>query len=414
MSKSFYGPMAILAFCLVSVLVAVRSPISLQAEETISTSYFPIVQRSFAPLLETYVQGIAPPATPTDIIDPGDGRFFIATRDGRIQIISSEGELQPDLLLDIRERVYDDGNEAGLVGLAAHPQFASNGFLYVHYNERIVDQQAQSETLYSVIARYSVGANGYADASSEKRLLQIELPTPRHHGGAMKFGPHDGFLYVALGDGGTALDRVGNAQSLSSLLGKILRIDVDNGDPYAIPDSNPFAADRDSRGEIWVLGLRNPWRISFDSLNGDLYIGDVGEEAWEEIDFLPADSSGGENFGWPCMEGPVVLDQNVCDPTATYVAPIFSYEHFRHCGSVIGGYVYRGSSIPEMAGHYVLADLCRGTMWGLYRNDQGEWLSNGYDDYGKNFTTFGERVDGELFLGALYNANIYHIVGYNS
>lgn len=260
-----------------------------------------------------------------------------------------------------------------------------------------------------MIARYIVGQTGQADLTTEQRILHLLLPSPRHHGGALQFGPLDGYLYISIGDGHAGGD---NAQSTNTLLGKILRIDVNNGSPYSKPPDNPFVSDNDSLDEIWALGLRNPWRISFDRVTGDMYIGDVGEFTWEEIDFIPSSSSGGENFGWPCMEGPVVYRQDTCDDSVNYTGPIFTYIHEAgaHC-AVTSGYVYRDSQIPELSGQFLLADLCATNLWSLTPDGEQGWIAQDWGPYGSQFTTFGERSDGELFLGAAANSNIYQIVG---
>lgn len=388
----------------IGVIIAAQVPTSLRAETPSEVQLFlPAVIGPFAPQLKPFVTDLAPPNIITDIVDPGDGRLFIATREGRIRISSPDGTVQPDLLLDIRDRVYDDGNEMGLVGLATHPDFTSNGFIYVHYTEMV------EGVYYSVLARYLVGSNSQADPDTEQRILNFELPTARHHGGALQFGPLDGYLYIAVGDGGTGGDFAGNGQSTKTLLGKILRIDVNNGSPYAIPPDNPFTADEDSLDEIWALGLRNPWRISFDRETGDMYIGDVGEITWEEINFIPAGSSGGENFGWPCMEGPAIFRPDACDENATYSAPIFFYPHGPNgCGAVTAGFVYHGTRVPELKGHFLLGDLCVGKLWSLELDGEQGWIARDWGITNKNITTFGEGHDGELFIGA---KNVYQIIG---
>lgn len=277
--------------------------------------------------------------------------------------------------------------------MAVHPDFAANGHIYAFYVE------STGADYYAVIARYTVVSNGQADVATELRILRFALPTLRHHGGALQFGPNDGYLYVAVGDGGVDFDRVGNAQSTQTLLGKILRIDVNSETPYAIPTDNPFTDDPDSRGEIWALGLRNPWRFSFDRKTGDMYIGDVGENKWEEINFIPSDSQGGENFGWSCREGPEELYTKICDYGKNYIDPIYTYPQ-DHCAAIVGGYVYRGSQLPEIAGHYLFVDLCDGIVWSLIRTGDQAWEPYNWGNLRQQYTTFGQRSDGELVLGA--------------
>lgn len=373
---------------------AVQLPVLLRADTIEELQvYLPIVGLSFAPQLTKLVTDLVAPAVVTDIVDPGDGRLFIATRDGRVQVSAEDGTLQPALLMDIRDKVLDDGIESGLVGLAVHPDFAANGHLYAFYVE------STGADYYAVVARYTVGSDGQADVATELRILRFALPSLRHHGGALQFGPNDGYLYVAVGDGGVDFDRVGNAQSTRTLLGKILRIDVNSETPYAIPTDNPFTDDPDSRGEIWALGLRNPWRFSFDSKTGDMYIGDVGENKWEEINFIPSGNQGGQNFGWSCREGPEELNTKICDYSRNYIDPIYTYPQHQ-CAAIVGGYVYRGSQLPEIAGHYLFTDLCDGIVWSLIRTGDQSWEPYNWGNLGQQYTTFGQRSDGELVLGA--------------
>ena len=309
----------------------------------------------------------------------GTGRLFILEQAGVIRIVQ-DSELLAEPFMDIRERVGTEGNEQGLLGLAFHPRYEENGFFYVNYTDLNGD---------TVIARFSVSSDpNRADPESEMRLLQISQPYANHNGGVLAFGP-DGYLYIGTGDGGSGGDPLGNGQSLDTLLGKILRIDVDGGDPYSIPEDN-------LKAEIWAYGLRNPWRFSFDRLTGDLYIGDVGQNAWEEIDFLPAGSPSGANFGWNYREGthpfagspPEGLE--LIDPVA---------EYDRSAGiSVSGGVVYRGAALPEMDGVYLYGDYGTGRVWGLLRNPDGSWQNQLLFESGANITSFGQDESGEVYL----------------
>lgn len=312
----------------------------------------------------------------------GSGRLFVIEKYGAIRIFK-DGALLPQPFINIDDRVNDTSNEMGLLGLAFHPDFERNGFFYVNYtgsggHTRISRFQANGDT---------------ADPNSEKVLLIVDQPFPNHNGGAVVFGP-DGYLYLGLGDGGAAGDPFKNGQNTRSLLGKILRIDVNNGDPYAIPADNPFG------NEVWAYGLRNPWRISFDRATGDLWIGDVGQNALEEIDFLPASSPGGVNFGWSIMEGSRGYDG---DPDPSLTLPVAEYSHEFGC-SVTGGYVYRGS-MPEWNGIYFYGDYCSGIIWGLIRLN-GQWQSQVLFEAGVTITSFGEDEAGEVYL-ASDNGSLY-------
>jgi glucose/arabinose dehydrogenase len=323
----------------------------------------------------------------------GSGRLFIAEQAGRIRIIQ-DGKLLDKPFLDISDRVGANSSERGLLGLAFHPNYKQNGYFYVNYT----DQNGNT-----VIARFQVtSAANVADPASEKKLLGVQQPFANHNGGSVVFGP-DGYLYLGLGDGGSQGDPYGNGQSTNTLLGKILRLDVDHGEPYAIPTGNPFAAGG-GNPEIWAYGLRNPWRFSFDAAGGDLYIGDVGQSLWEEIDYLPAGSPGGPNFGWNAMEGTHPYKGR---DSASFIAPVIDYSHAGGNCAVTGGYVYRGAALPEWNGVYVYGDYCTGIVWGLLKGTSG-WQSAHLFDTGMSISTFGTDEQGELYL-AWYGGGIYRL-----
>ncbi len=309
----------------------------------------------------------------------GTGRLFIIEKPGRIRILQN-GMLLERSFLDIDDRVRSFGIEQGLLGLAFHPHYSENGSFFLNYIDR---------SGATVISRFEVSTDrDLADAAGEEVLLRIRQPFENHNGGGLAFGP-DGFLYAGLGDGGGAGDPFGNAQNLDTLLGKILRLDVNGAKPYVLPSDNPFG------NEIWAYGFRNPWRISFDSLTGDLYIGDVGQEDWEEIDFVPAGSPNGLNFGWDHYEG----DHPFSDggSQAEFVYPVAEYSHDLGC-SVIGGYVYRGSML-EWNGIYLYGDYCSGTIWGLIRSGSG-WQNQPLFDAGMTITSFGLDESGEIYFAS--------------
>jgi glucose/arabinose dehydrogenase len=313
---------------------------------------------------------------PVDLKADGSGRLFIIEKLGRIRILQN-GQLSPDAFLDITDRVDSDGNEQGLLGLAFHPDFAQNGYFYVNYT-------GLGGTTY--ISRFHANGNT-ADPNSEFNLLTVKQPYPNHNGGSLVFGP-DGFLYAGLGDGGSQGDPNGNAQNLKVLLGKILRIDVNSKQPYAIPVDNPFGT------EVMFYGLRNPWRISFDKQTGDLYIGDVGQGDWEEIDFVPAGSKGGLNFGWNIYEGNHDYKNN--GAPGNYTFPVAEYNHADGGCSLIGGYVYRGS-MTELNGIYFYGDYCSGKVWGLIRSGD-QWQSKLLFETKTQINSFGQDENGELYM----------------
>ena len=314
----------------------------------------------------------------------GSGRLFLVEKPGRIRILKNGG-LLPEPFLDIRGLIKSSGNEQGLLGLAFDPQYGSNGRFFIDY----IDLDGNT-----VVARYLVSPDGpdKADPASGTALLHIAQPYPNHNGGDLAFGP-DGYLYIGMGDGGSAGDPQGNGQRLDVLLGKILRIDV-REDAYAIPADNPFTATGDARSEIWAYGLRNPWRFSFDRMTGDLYIGDVGQDTYEEIDFQPAGAGGGQNYGWNIMEG---FHPYQGSPSADLTPPAAEYEHSSGNCSVTGGYVYRGSRIPALVGTYVFGDYCTGQTWVLRRFPDG-WRTAEWFGMRIPISSFGEDQDGELYV----------------
>jgi glucose/arabinose dehydrogenase len=352
--------------------------------------------------LEPLVDGLAAPIGITH--DPGSDRLYVNQQEGSIVAVDPGGATRP--FLDITDRVVD-GGERGLLGLAFHPDFARNGRFFVNYTR----SGAGDEEGDTVISEFRVAPNtepAVGDPASERQLLLIDQPAPNHNGGQLAFG-RDGYLYLGLGDGGGAGDPWDNAQNPEALLGKLLRIDVDGeraGRPYAIPADNPFASGGGAP-EVWLLGLRNPWRFSFDRATGDLWIGDVGQSAWEEVDRLPASGQAGLNLGWNVMEGAHCFRDASCDGGA-FVPPVAEYSAaFGH--SVIGGYVYRGSSEPTFAGSYFYADAYSGRVWALEAAAEapvpGELLVA--DAF---LASFGEDRAGELYVADARGGIVYRMV----
>lgn len=317
---------------------------------------------------------------------PGDPRLFVVEQPGRIRVVE-DGVLLPAPFLDITDRV-SSGGERGLLSVAFHPSYAANGFFYVDYTDRSGDTRVE---------RYRVGADrNRADPASAKTLLHVPQPFPNHNGGLVVFGP-DGKLYVGMGDGGSAGDPQGRGQDRGTLLGKVLRIDVDGGDPYAVPPDNPFVGEAGARGEVWATGVRNPWRFAFDREAGLLYLADVGQSAAEEVNVVPAGAAG-LNYGWSVMEGSRCFRPAEGCGRAGLVLPVLEYSHAEGC-SVTGGHVYRGQRIPALRGHYFYADYCRGWVRSFRHEggqavDRREWELGGVG----SVLSFGEDAAGELYL----------------
>jgi glucose/arabinose dehydrogenase len=335
------------------------------------TASFDPAQFTFA--LETLYTGLNQPTFATSAGD-GSGRLFVTERAGRIKVFAAPNT-EANLFLDIEDRVDDSGPEQGLLGLAFAPDYAASGHFYVNYTDN------QGDT---VVARYTVSTDpNVADKESEQQLLWVDQPAPNHNGGMTTFGP-DGGLWVGLGDGGGADDSFGSGQNPNTLLGKIVRLDV----------SGPDAA-----ATIWGTGLRNPWRFSFDRQTGDLWIADVGQSLFEEINYVAAAQvrAGGLNFGWPIMEGAHCRDNTPCDPGA-YTAPRYEYGHEGNGCSITGGYVYRGAAYPALQGVYLYGDFCSGNIWALWQSPDGTLRNERILPNAAAASSFAEDEAGELYL----------------
>ncbi len=360
---------------------------------------------------------------PTELTHAGDARLFVTQKPGQIVIIENES-LLPTAFLNISSRVTAGGGnaETGLLGLTFHPDYATNGYFYVNYTTGSSTTADPLRTRVSRFSRSSANPNA-ADPNSELILLEFNQPFTNHNGGQLHFGP-DGYLYIATGDGGSGGDPQANAQNNSVLLGKLLRIDVDgttgagpdcgasSGNNYRIPADNPLAdGSGGSCDEIWATGLRNPWRFSFDRLTDDLWIADVGQNRFEEIDFARADSNGGENYGWRCYEGTTAYNSSNCQAASSYVAPIHTYNRNAGDCSITGGYVYRGNSYPNLNGHYFFSDFCNKSIRSISGAPESTTIHNwSAPGGGSNPITFGEDVNGELYIS--YNTGeIYRITG---
>ncbi len=337
--------------------------------------------------LRPWVSGLS---SPVDLQFPedGTGRMFVVQQPGTIRI-AANGALLTSSFLDLTSKV-DFGGEKGLLGLAFHPQFSQNHLFYVHY-DRVSNGQMQS-----VIAEYQVSPSdpNLADPSSERILLTVDQPYPNHKGGQIAFGP-DRFLYIGLGDGGSENDPQHNGQNLQTLLGKMLRIDVDHKSgtlQYAIPPSNPFAAGG-GLPEIWAYGLRNPWRFSFERGGARLFCGDVGQNSYEEIDILQS----GKNYGWSVMEGMHCFNPATGCNLAGLTLPIAEYPHSEG-EAVMGGYVYKGTAIPSLAGAYIFGDYGSGTIWELIEAPSGTWTRTKLLSTGRHLSSFGQDPAGEVYV----------------
>jgi uncharacterized repeat protein (TIGR01451 family) len=389
-SRRFYVALFLLGTSLLGALLTTGASSSVEAAAELPSI-----------VLSSPIGGFAQPVAITHAGD-GSGRLFVVEQPGRIRIIKN-GTLLATSFLDIGTRITTIG-ERGLLGLAFPPGFATKQYFYVFYTNLNGD---------IVIARYRVSAGNadVADAGSEQIVLTVPHPTnDNHNGGQLAFSQRDGFLYIGTGDGGAGNDPPNNSQNGNILLGKILRIDVETGSPatYTIPASNPFATRTDVRREIWALGLRNPWRFSFDRLTNDLYVADVGQNAIEEVNFQLATSAGGENYGWRVFEGTRCTNLNPPACAASgFTPPVVQYDHSLGC-SVTGGYVYRGAAFVRMQGLYFYGDFCSGRIWGM-RQESNVWQTTELLDTTLNISTFGEDEAGNLYVADYTNGIIYNI-----
>ena len=332
--------------------------------------------------------------SPVEIKNAGDERLFVVEKSGKIKILNQNGSVNSTPFLDIEDRVSTNANERGLLGLAFHPNYPENPFFFVNYT---------NNSGATTISKFSVSANQDIANDSETILLEINQPYANHNGGCINFGP-DGNLYIGMGDGGSGGDPQNYSQNTESLLGKMLRINVNSG-AYSIPENNPYG------DEIWSVGLRNPWKFSFDSLNGDLWIADVGQNEFEEINMVQ-NNPANINYGWRCYEGNEPYNLSGC-PEEGLTFPVSTYSHYNSgdfkC-SITGGYVYRGNQISGLNGVYFFADYCSGEIGLLSKNENDEWdMSLAFPNINGSWVSFGEDINGELYIASI-NGGIYKII----
>ncbi|MFN2513575.1 MAG: PQQ-dependent sugar dehydrogenase [Pyrinomonadaceae bacterium] len=393
-SRRVYHAWVLLGACLLASLLTGAAGPSVTETTAAQSSELPSL------LLASPITGLSQPVSMTHAGD-GSGRIFVAEQTGRIRIIRN-GTLSSAPFLNISTRI-STGGERGLLGLAFPPGFATKQYFYVNYTNPAGN---------IVVARYRVSVSDVdiADFNSEQVVLVVNHPNfANHNGGQLAFSSRDGFLYVGTGDGGGGGDTSNNAQNGNQLLGKILRIDVETGSPatYTVPSSNPFVGLAGFRPEIWALGLRNPWRFSFDRQTNDLFAADVGQSNFEEVNFQPASSAGGENYGWRIMEGFHCFNPINCMPNSLTL-PVTEYDHNFGC-SITGGYVYRGATYPRMQGLYFYGDFCSGRIWGL-RQVTGVWQATQLIDTNIGISTFGEDEQGNLYVANYNNGTIFSVI----
>ncbi|WP_286925782.1 PQQ-dependent sugar dehydrogenase [Flavobacterium sp. UBA4197] len=342
--------------------------------------------------LESFGTGFS---SPVEITHAGDTRLFVVERGGAIKILNANGTVNPTPFLNL-SGIISSGGERGLLGLAFHPNYSTNGFFYVNYT---------NTTGNTVISRYSVNSGNpdVANTSSASILLTITQPYSNHNGGSVKFGP-DGYLYIGMGDGGSGGDPENRAQNINELLGKMLRIDVNNGTPYGIPANNPYVGIAGA-DEIWAIGVRNPWKFSFNRSNGDLWIADVGQNNFEEINKVSS-TQAGLNYGWRCYEGNAAYNATGCAAQSTMTFPLAVTTHSAGNCSITGGYVYTGTTYPNFQNKYFFTDYCASKI-GMVDNSGNITYSANFS--GNSFVTFGEDNNGELYVGSINNGTIYKI-----
>ena len=357
------------------------------AAHTLQTASFPSIK------LTKVAGGFTEPTYITHAGD-GSGRLFVVERKGLVRVVR-DGAVLATPFLNITGKVQSRGGEQGLFSIAFPPGYASKNYFYVDYTNR-------SGVGNTAVARYPLSQNpDMANAAGEAVLLSVTQPFANHNGGQLAFGP-DGFLYVGMGDGGSGGDPMGNGQNPAALLGKLLRLDVESGvAPYAVPAGNPFAT------EVWAYGLRNPWRFSFDRVTGDLYIADVGQNRFEEVNVQGATSKGGENYGWNIMEGLHCFSGAGCNQ-AGLTLPVAEYDQSNGDCSITGGYVYRGLQFPTLQGIYFYGDFCSGRIWGLRRSDTG-WDSSLLLDSELQISSFGEDEAGNVYVADFGTGDLYRL-----
>ena len=345
---------------------------------------------------------------PVSIKHAGDDKLYIVEQDGVIKVINADGTIQNTSFLDINSRVINTGNERGLLGLAFHPNYVANGYFFVNY----INNSGNT-----VVSRFNRDATdpSIADPNSELIILTFNQPFGNHNGGDLAFGS-DGYLYISSGDGGSGGDPQGNSQNTSNLLGNILRIDIDTITPsqnYSIPSDNPFEGSATAREEIWAYGLRNPWKFSFDRQNDDLWIADVGQGDYEEINMVSSvDAATGLNYGWRCYEGNSPFNSAGCSDPSEYTFPIDGYNHIGDglfkC-SITGGYRYRGTNYPNFNGWYFFADICSQEIGYLVYDETNMVWNKTFEQFSGQWSAFGEDINGEIYVSDLSSGNIYKL-----